>query len=108
MEPRSDVPTAEAGEDPHSAQRERNALAGWLRANPRDAAAWARLAELESRRGRLETARLCAEAAVSLEPADRRVRLVRAWVLAASADFGERGRYELAELSLDLGPRAPR
>jgi len=86
----------------------RRALAQRLSANPRDAAAWAELSRLERRRGDLRTARLCAEAAVSLAPEDPAARLARAEALLRFAEGTQRGRHDLAELSASAGPLARR
>jgi tetratricopeptide (TPR) repeat protein len=90
--------------DPADVEAARRSLSGRLEADPRDALAWAQLARVEYRFGDLGTARLCAEAAASLEPGNARIRLARAEVLAASAEWGERGRHELAELAGASGP----
>ena len=71
---------------------------GRLGTAPRDALAWADLAEVECRLGERETARLCAEAAACLAPRDTRIRRVRAMVLLRLPEWGERGRHELGEL----------
>jgi len=77
----------------------RRALVARLAADSRDAAAWSALSRLELRGGELATARLCAEAAVSLAPSDERMRLVRARVLLREAGGFDRGRHDLAEIA---------
>lgn len=71
-------------------------LEGLLVTNPRDALAWALLAQVERRRGEPATALLCAEAAASLAPDDAQVRLARAEVLLALP-----GEEALARAELD-------
>ena len=78
-------------------------LEGLALANPHDAAAWCLLALVERRRGRLLAARLCAETAKKLAPADPQVRLVRAEVLLATAEDRAAGRGELAVLAREPG-----
>lgn len=82
----------------------RRSLCRRLTEDPRDALAWTLLARVEQCRGELGTARLCAEAAVSLAPRDARTRLTRAEVLAASPPWADRGCHELLELAGASGP----
>lgn len=87
----------------------RHLLEGLAVTNPYDQAAWAMLALVERRRGRLIAARVCAEAAHLLAPADEQVRLVRAEVMLLSAEERPQATAELAELGSahgDVGGRA--
>jgi predicted Zn-dependent protease len=81
----------------------REILEGLVTTNPRDPQAWALLSTTCRRQGQAEAARLCAEAAVRLAPADAQVRLVRAEALLASGER-ERGRAELEALGGEGGP----
>jgi predicted Zn-dependent protease len=86
-------------------------LEGLAVANPHDPAAWSLLALVERRRGRLLAARLCAETALRLAPADLQVRLVRAEVLLATPEERSMGRAEIAALAAadgHVGDRARR
>src|SRR5512142_3150416 len=83
-------------------------LEGLAVTNPYDPAAWAMLALVERRRGRLLAARVCAEAAHRLSPADAQVRLVFAEVLLSSPEERQRARAELAELTSAGGGVAAR
>jgi predicted Zn-dependent protease len=78
-------------------------LEGLAVTNPRDAFAWALLAQLERWRGRTWPAYLCAEAALHLAPKDLQVRLVRAEVLLAVPERAELARAELSELAGSAG-----
>jgi predicted Zn-dependent protease len=73
-------------------------LEGLALTNPHDAAAWCLLALVERRRGKLLSARLCAEVAVRVAPADPQVRLVRAEVLLATPEARADGRREIQAL----------
>jgi len=99
---------AQVGQEPPSDVEDldlaRNDLARRLYESPRDARAWALLADVERRRGEIGAARLCAEAAASLDPGDARVRLARAAVLVCSREELDRGREELRELARATGP----
>ena len=84
-------------------------LEGLAVTNPYDPAAWAMLALVERRRGRRLAARVCAEVAHRLAPADDQVRLVRAEVMLFSGDERPQATSELAELRSaegDVGGRA--
>jgi predicted Zn-dependent protease len=83
-------------------------LEGLLVTNPRDALAWALLAQVERRRGEPGTALLCAEAALRLSPADAQVRLARAEVLLALAGEEAEARRELGDLASAGGPTGSR
>jgi predicted Zn-dependent protease len=74
-------------------------LEGLACANPHDPAAWCLLALVERRRARPLAARLCAEVARKLAPADLQVRLVRAEVLLADPDDRSEGRREVEALA---------
>ncbi|HEY7726739.1 MAG TPA: hypothetical protein VH880_15500 [Anaeromyxobacteraceae bacterium] len=76
----------------------REILEGLVAANPRDAVAWALLSAVFRRQGEPEAARVCAEAAARLAPADPRVRLARAEALLASGERA-RGRAEVEALA---------
>jgi cytochrome c-type biogenesis protein CcmH/NrfG len=89
-------------------QTARQILEGLAVTNPHDPAAWAMLAHVERRRGRLLAARVCAETAYRLSPEDAQVRLVRAEVLLSSPDERQRARVELAELRSAPGEVAAR
>lgn len=56
----------------------RDILEGLAATNPRDPVAWALLSTVYRRQGHAEAARLCAEAAARLAPADPQARLARA------------------------------
>lgn len=86
----------------------RQILEGLAVTNPYDPAAWAMLALVERRRGRLLAARVCAETAHRLSPEDAQVRLVRAEVLLSSPDERPRATAELAELRSAEGEVAAR
>jgi predicted Zn-dependent protease len=84
-------------------------LEGLLVTNPRDALAWALLAQVERWRGEFATALLAAEAARSLEPEDPQVRLARAEVLLSLAERDGEARQELEQLrgeESEVGRRA--
>jgi predicted Zn-dependent protease len=76
----------------------REILQGLAISNPYDPATWAMLAVLERRRGRLLAARVCADTAHWLAPADEQVRLVRAEVLLCTPADRSRATAELREL----------
>ncbi len=76
--------------------------------NPHDPAPWLLLAQLERRRGHLLAARVCAEVAWRLAPADLQTRLVRAELLLAEEASRLRGREELQRLAADHGPAGER
>ena len=86
----------------------RQILEGLAVTNPYDPAAWAALALVERRRGRLLAARVCAETAHRLSPEDPQVRLVRAEVLLSTPDERPRATAELAELKSAQGEVAAR
>jgi predicted Zn-dependent protease len=86
----------------------RQLLEGLAVTNPYDAAAWAMLALVERRRGRVLAARVCAETAHRLAPADPQVRLVRAEVMLLSPDERPRATEELAALRSSQGEVAGR
>jgi predicted Zn-dependent protease len=84
-------------------------LEGLLVTNPRDALAWALLAQVERWRGEPATALLAAEAARTLDPEDPQVRLARAEVLLALAEGDGEARHELEQLrgeGSEVGRRA--
>lgn len=83
-------------------QAAREILEGLVTTNPRDPLAWALLSTACRRQGQVEAARLCAEAAARLAPADAQVRLVRAEALLAGGER-ERGRAELEALAGEGG-----
>jgi predicted Zn-dependent protease len=76
----------------------REILEGLAVTNPHDAATWAMLAVVDRRRGKLLSARVCAETAYRLAPLDRHVRLVRAEVLLCLPDHRARAAFELRRL----------
>jgi predicted Zn-dependent protease len=87
----------------------REILEGLAVTNPYDPAAWTMLALLERRRGKLLSARVCAEAAYRLAPSDPQVRLARAEVLLCRPEDRPRARAELAQLrgaAGEVGARA--
>ena len=87
----------------------RGILEGLVVTNPRDALAWALLAQVERWRGEPATALLAAEAARSLDPEDPQVRLARAEVLLAVAEGNGEARHELEQLrgeGSEVGRRA--
>jgi len=87
----------------------RRILEGLAVTNPHDPAAWAMLALVERRRGKLLAARICAETAFRLAPGDPQVRLVRAEVLLSTPDERARAAAELARLAPvegEVGARA--
>jgi predicted Zn-dependent protease len=86
----------------------RQIVEGLAVTNPYDPAAWAVLALVERRRGRLLAARVCAETAHRLSPEDPQVRLVRAEVLLSTPDERPRATAELAELRSAQGEVAAR
>jgi predicted Zn-dependent protease len=86
----------------------RRILEGLVVTNPRDPAAWALLSTACRRRGELEAARLCAEAAVRLAPGDPAVRLARAEALLCVEAERPEGRRELLALSGDAGAAGER
>ncbi len=86
----------------------RQIVEGLAVTNPYDPAAWAVLALVERRRGRLLAARVCAETAHRLSPEDPQVRLVRAEVLLSTPDERPRATAELAELRSAQGAVAAR
>lgn len=86
----------------------RQLLEGLAVTNPYDPAPWAMLALVERRRGRVLAARICAEAAHRLAPADAQVRLVRAEVMLLSAEDRPRATAELVELLSARGEVAGR
>jgi predicted Zn-dependent protease len=86
----------------------REILQGLAVSNPYDPATWAMLAVLERRRGKLLAARVCAETAYRLAPADDQVRLVRAEVLLCTPADRQRAAAELRELVPVGGPIAAR
>jgi predicted Zn-dependent protease len=86
----------------------RQILEGLAVSNPHEPAAWAMLALVERRRGRLLAARVCAETAYRLSPDDAQVRLVRAEVLLSSPGERQRARAELSELRSAQGEVAAR
>jgi predicted Zn-dependent protease len=86
----------------------RQILEGLAVTNPYDPAAWAMLAFVERRRGRLLAARVCAETAHRLSPEDAQVRLVRAEVLLSSPEERQRGQEELRDLRSGPGEVAAR
>lgn len=77
----------------------REILEGLAVSNPRDPAPWALLATLLRRQGHAEAARLCAEVAARLRPADPCVRLARAESLLESRHERGRGLAELRALT---------
>jgi predicted Zn-dependent protease len=81
----------------------REILEGLAVTNPYDPAAWTMLALVERRRGRLLSARLCAETAFRLAPSDPQVRLVRAEVLLCRPEERPRGQAELERLRAEPG-----
>ncbi len=76
----------------------REILEGLAVTNPYDAATWAMLAVVDRRRGKLLSARVCAETAYRLAPLDRHVRLVRAEVLLCLPEYRARAGCELRRL----------
>jgi predicted Zn-dependent protease len=87
----------------------RQILEGLAVSNPHDPAPWAMLALIDRRRGKVLAARVCAETAYRLAPADAQVRLVRAEVLLCTPEDRPRARAELAALvpaGGDVGDRA--
>jgi predicted Zn-dependent protease len=76
----------------------REILQGLAVTNPYDPGTWAMLAVIERRRGKLLPARVCAETAYRLAPADPHVRLVRAEVLLCTPGDRPRAACELREL----------
>jgi predicted Zn-dependent protease len=76
----------------------RQIVEGLAVTNPHDPAPWAMLALIQRRRGKVLAARVCAETAYHLAPADAQVRLVRAEVLLCTPDDRPRARAELAAL----------
>ena len=74
-------------------------LEGLAIANPRDPVAWALLAQVARRQGKIWAAYLCAEAARRLAPEDVPVRLVRAEALLGIPEEAARGRQELSALA---------
>ena len=91
---------AVAGEEMSSGRLDtaREILQGLAVSNPHDPATWAMLAVLERRLGKLLAARVCAETAYRLAPADPQVRLVRAEVMLCRPDDRQRAAEELREL----------
>lgn len=101
---------ARAADDALAADRlqvARDILEGLVTTNPRDPVAWALLSTTCRRQGQLEAARLCAEAAARLAPADAQVRLVRAEALLAAGER-ERGRADLEALAGEAGSAGER
>jgi cytochrome c-type biogenesis protein CcmH/NrfG len=86
----------------------REILEGLAVTNPHDPAPWAMLAIVERRRGKLLAARVCAEVAARLAPADRQVRLVHAEVLLCDPGERPRARAALATLTDGEGEVAAR
>ena len=86
----------------------REILQGLAVSNPYDPATWAMLAVIERRRGKLLPARVCAETAYRLAPADPSVRLVRAEVLLCTPGDRLRAAAELRELLAGGGSVAER
>ncbi|HUL58342.1 MAG TPA: tetratricopeptide repeat protein [Anaeromyxobacteraceae bacterium] len=78
-------------------------LEGLVVTNPRDAGAWALLAETHRRGARPLAARFCAEVAHALVPGDPAARLARAEALLAFPDERLRARSELAALAAERG-----
>jgi predicted Zn-dependent protease len=72
----------------------REMLEGLVVSNPRDPVAWSLLSTLFRRRGEVEAARVCAEAASRLAPGDAQVRLVRAEALLSTDAERHQGREE--------------
>jgi predicted Zn-dependent protease len=77
----------------------RQVLEGLAISNPHDPAPWAMLALVERRRGKLLSARVCAEVAYRLAPEDPQVRLARAEVLLCTPEDRPRARAELTALA---------
>lgn len=77
----------------------REILEGLAIANPYDPAPWALLTQVERRRGKQGSARLCAEIAHRLAPADPQVRLIRAETLLYLPDGRPAAERELRELT---------
>lgn len=98
---------AEAANDELRAGRletARQILVGLAASNPYDAATWAMLAVIDRRRGKLVTARICAETSYRLAPLDAQVRLVRAEVLLCTPQDRPRAIAELRALVDVSGP----
>ena len=86
----------------------RQILEGLAVSNPHDPAPWAMLAVVERRRGKLLSARVCAETAYRLAPADPPVRLVRAEVMLCLPEHRARATGELEGLLAAGGEVAAR
>lgn len=86
----------------------RQILEGLAVSNPYDAATWAMLAVVERRRGKLLAARVCAETAYRLHPADPQVRLVRSEVMLCLPEQRARAAAELKVLAAGEGEVAAR
>lgn len=99
---------AEAELDAGRVEAARAILEGLVATNHLDAGAWALLSRAHRRLHQPLAARLCAEVAARLAPADPVVRLARAEALLLSAGDRDEGRAELARLAADgsVGGRA--
>jgi len=81
----------------------RDILEGLAVTNPRDPVAWALLSTVYRRQGHAEAARVCAEAAIRLAPADPQTRLARAEAQLLWPPERSAGCAELRRLAAEEG-----